>query len=243
MQSARVLLGGDPAGAVALASEALQIGKESGQPDGMAGYVINICSIRWHQGKANEFIPALEKTLADFPTKHGFYGMLARSCLDAGDEARARELLAFGQDSAFNPPWDIDWLVTMAMWADAVVRLGDVDSAAVIYERLAPWHGQVVMVPSMADSCVAHYLGALAAVVGDHGRAREHFPEALAIHSALRAPFHVARTQLEWARTLLSEGGPGDAEHARTLLDEAGSTARSRGYALVQQACEAAVPA
>jgi class 3 adenylate cyclase/tetratricopeptide (TPR) repeat protein len=233
MQSARVLLGGDPAGAEALASEALQIGKESGQPDAMSGYVINICSIRWHQGKPNEFIPALEKTLAAFSTKHGFYGMLARSCLDAGDDDRARELVAFGTPGGFNPPWDIDWLVTMAMWADAVVRLRDADAAAVIYERLAPWHGQVVMVPSMVDSCVDHYLGALAAVLGDPDRARAHFEEAAGIHGALRAPFHVARTQLGWARALLAAGGPAEAEEARRLLEEAVSTAHRHGYALL----------
>jgi class 3 adenylate cyclase/tetratricopeptide (TPR) repeat protein len=239
MQSARVLLAGDPAGAEDLASEALEIGKESGQPDAMSGYVINICSIRWHQGKPNEFIPALEKTLADFPTKHGFYGMLARSCLDAGDEDRARDLVTFGMAGRFDPPWDIDWLVTMAMWADAAVRLRNADWAALIYERLAPWHGQVVMVPSMADSCVAHYLGALAAVLGEGGRAREHFSEALGIHRALRAPFHVARTQLEWARTLLAGGGPADAEQARTLLEEAGATAVRHGYALVGREAQA----
>jgi hypothetical protein len=169
--------------------------------------------------------------------------MLARANLDAGNEARARELVAFGMAGGFDPPWDIDWLVTMAMWSDAVVRLRDVDAAALIYERLAPWHGQVVMVPSMVDSCVAHYLGALAAVLGEGGRAREHFSEALTIHIALRAPFHVARTQLEWARTLLTEGGHGDAEHAGAMLKEAGSTARGRGYALVGQACEAVMPA
>jgi class 3 adenylate cyclase/tetratricopeptide (TPR) repeat protein len=241
MQSARVLLAGDLAGAEALASEALQIGKESGQPDAMSGYVINICSIRWHQGKPNEFIPALEKTLADFPTKHGFYGMLARSCLDAGDEERARELVAFGMAGGFNPPWDIDWLVTMAMWSDAVIRLRDVDSAALIYERLAPWHGQIVMVPSMVDSCVAHYLGALAAVLGEGGRAREHFSEALAIHTALRAPFHVARTQLEWARTLLAGGGPADAEQARTLLAGGGPADAEQARTLLEEACSAAV--
>jgi hypothetical protein len=164
--------------------------------------------------------------------------MLARSCLDAGDEARARDLVAFGKAGGFNPPWDIDWLVTMAMWADAVVRVGDSEAAAIIYERLAPWHRQVVVVPSMIDSCVAHYLGALAAVLGDHTKAQEHFREALTNHNSLRAPFHVARTQLEWARALLAGPAPGEAEWARTLREEAASIAGSRGYALIGRDCE-----
>jgi class 3 adenylate cyclase len=239
MQSARVLLGGDSAAAEALAAEALQIGRDSGQPDAMSGYVINISAIRWHQGRPNEFIPALEKTLADFATKHGFYGMLARACLDAGDVVRAAELVAFGKANGFDPPWDIDWLVTMAMWADPIVRLGDHESAAIVYERLAPWHGQVVMVPSMADHCVAHYLGVLAALLGEGGRAREHFAQALRLHSALEAPFHVASTQVEWARVLLAGGGRDDAAPARALLEEARATALSRGYALVLRACDA----
>ncbi len=243
MQSARLLLAGDPAGAEAMAAEALHIGKESGQPDAMAGYVINISAIRWHQGRPNEFIPALEKTLADFATKHGFYGMLARSCLDAGDVDRATELVGFGKANGFDPPWDIDWLVTMTMWADPVVRLADHEAAAVLYERMAPWHGQVVIVPSMADHCVAHYLGALAALVGEGGRAREHCAEALALHTALEAPFHVASTQVEWARTLLAGGGRGDAAHARALLEEARIAARSRGYTLLARACDALLPA
>lgn len=237
-QSARVLLAGDPPAAEGLATEALEIGQASGQPDAMAGYVINICSIRWHQGRVNELIPALEKTLVDFPTKHGFYGMLARSCLDAGDQATARELITFGKGNDFDPPWDIDWLVTMAMWADAVVRLGDVDAAAMVYDRLAPWHTEVVWVPSMADSCVAHYLGALSAVLGDHGRARGHFAEALRIHRALRAPFHVARTLVEWARSLRAEEGSASPDELAPMVDEAQAIAQARGYGLVLRACE-----
>ena len=239
MQSARALLAGDLAAAEVLASEALQIGKESGQPDAMAGYVINISSIRWHQGRPNEFIPALEKTLEDFSTKHGYYGMLARACLDVGDDVRARELVAFGHSNRFDPPWDIDWLVTMAMWAECVVRLEDAAAAAVIYERLAPWHGEVVMVPSMTDSCVAHYLGTLTAVLGDHSRSRLHLDEALAIHQSLRGPFHIARTQLALARTMLAEEGRSGADYAGKLLAEALAVARRRGYDLIRRDCEA----
>jgi class 3 adenylate cyclase/tetratricopeptide (TPR) repeat protein len=242
MQSARTLLAGDPAGAEVLASEALHIGKDSGQPDAMAGYVINISSIRWHQGRPNEFIPALEKTLEDFPTKNGYYGMLARACLDAGDHARARDLVAFGRSNGFDPPWDIDWLVTMAMWAEVVTRLGDRNSAGLIYERLQPWHREVVMVPSMADSCVAHYLGALSATLGDHARARTHLDEALAIHSALRAPFHVARTQVALARVELAEDRSDSPRYAEKLLTAAVSTARQRGYEGIRQECETLMP-
>jgi hypothetical protein len=54
-----------------------------------------------------------------------------------------------------------------------VGRLRDVDSAVLIYEGLAPWPDQIVMVPSMVDCCVAHNLGALAAVAGGGPADRE----------------------------------------------------------------------
>ena len=121
-------------------------------------------------------------------------------------------------------------------------RLGDGDSAALIYERLQPWCREVDMIPSMADSCVAHYLGALSATLGDHARARTHLDEALAIHSALRAPFHVARTQVALARVVLAENGSDSPRCAEKLLTEAVSTARQRGYEGIRQECESLMP-
>jgi class 3 adenylate cyclase/DNA-binding SARP family transcriptional activator/tetratricopeptide (TPR) repeat protein len=233
IQGARTLLRGDVDGAETLAEEALQMGRDSGQRDALISYVICLSAVRWHQGRPNELIPTLEKASSEYSAKQGFLGILARAYLDVGNEAGARAVLDRGRETEFNPPWDVDWLVTVAMFADSASRLGDREAARLMYGRLLPWHDRAILIGAMGDSCVAHYLGTLAAILGDFDNAEAHFNEALDIHRATRVPFHLARTRLAWGRMLVGRSSPGDASRAEALLTEAAETARSRRYGLL----------
>ena len=62
------------------------------------------------------------------------------------------------------------------------------------------------------------------------GDAELHFAEALEIHERLRAPYWIARTQLERARLLLTRGRPGDASNVAALLGQVNATAAHYGF-------------
>jgi hypothetical protein len=113
-----------------------------------------------------------------------------------------------------------------------VCRIVDApECAAPIYERLAPY-AQTLCVVSLNLSemgPVSRALGVLASLMGDYSRAEVHFSDAVATSERIGAPPHVARTSADYARMLLSRGGPGDHERAQALLTEARSIAERIG--------------
>jgi DNA-binding SARP family transcriptional activator len=234
--STRALLAGELDEADRLAERAFELATNSGQPDASALIAIQLAQIRWHQGRDRDMVPLVEKTVAQAPTLIGFRALLARACLDAGEERRAREIFNEVVGDGIQAPWDVNWLIVMCWWADVAVQLGHAPAAQTLYDRLAPWHAHVAMISSASDSAVCHYLGTLAAVLGKDELADEHFSVALAVHTALRAPFHVARTQLEWGRVLLGRGPASNAARGRELLDEAWATASQFGYGSIERA-------
>ena len=72
----------------------------------------------------------------------------------------------------------------------------------------------------------------------DYVSAEMHFDRALTVHRSLRAPFHVARTHLEWARVLLRQALPGGTGAARLHLESARRIADEAGCALVYSTAE-----
>jgi hypothetical protein len=77
--------------------------------------------------------------------------------------------------------------------------------------------------------------------------AARHFERALEMNGKLRSPLWVARTQCNYAETLLCRGGPDDRDHARALLDAALPTADALGLEVLadkarQLASAAATP-
>ena len=69
-----------------------------------------------------------------------------------------------------------------------------------LYPRLAIWPDQVATNGNAIYGSVAHYLGHLATVLGRYEPADPHFAQAQAVHEQLNAPFHLARTNLQWGR-------------------------------------------
>jgi hypothetical protein len=82
-------------------------------------------------------------------------------------------------------------------------------------------------------------VGILATVLRRFDDADAYFASALEIHKRIEAPFHSARTQLEWARMLFTRNCPGDLDRATQLLATARKLARRYGCALVEQRTEA----
>lgn len=75
----------------------------------------------------------------------------------------------------------------------------------------------------------AMYLGLLAATVARWEAAEDHFRDALALNSRLRARPYIVRTQLHLAEMLLRRAAPGDTARAAALLREVETAARATG--------------
>jgi tetratricopeptide (TPR) repeat protein len=235
LASTRALLDGDLEDAERLARRAFDLATSSGQPDAAGLIAIQLAQVRSHQGRDRDMVPLLEKTVAQASTLSGFRALLARACLDSGEEWRAKEIFDDVVEHGIEAPWDVNWLIVTCWWSDVAIRLGHAHAAQMLYERLEPWHAHVAIIASASESAVCHYLGTLAAMLGNDARADEHFSAALAVHSALQAPFHVARTQLELGRMLLGRGAAGDVPRARELLNDAQSTASHFGYGSIER--------
>jgi len=234
-QSAAALLSGDAQRAEALAELSLQIGTDTGQPDASSWYDGLMQPIRWHLGRNSGQVDVAEAVAAEHPGFPMIRGALARIYADVGRDGDARRLVAAETAIGFPPPRDWMQLGCLIYWADAAALVGDAAAAEMLYERLAPWPSQVFFIGIAVFGALAHYLGHLATVLGRYQLAEAHFTQALAIHQRLHAPFHLARTHLEWGRMLVARNQPRDADAARVHLESARDLARRYGCALVEQ--------
>ena len=96
------------------------------------------------------------------------------------DELAASGLAALRRDAL--------WLGAAVALGEVCVELGATSTGAEIYTRLLPYAGRNVMVGvPVCHGPVAHYLGRLAAAVGDPARARRHHAQASAMNARMRA--------------------------------------------------------
>ena len=226
----RLMLAGDAVSAERAAEQALQLGGESGQQDAFLIYGAQLMIIRWHQGRLGELVPMLEQLMAATPSVPGFTAALAWAHAEGGDLDAAQRLVDGARAMPFELPYDVVWLYGTSIWAEVASQLGDALAADQLYDRLTPWHRQVVFAGVTGLGAVAHHIGQLAAVLGRTREAVAHFSEALAIHESLRAPFHIARTKLEWGRLLLEHDRAGATE----LLSAACELAEQHGCVRVE---------
>jgi hypothetical protein len=109
--------------------------------------------------------------------------------------------------------------------------LGDGERAAQLYDLLLPFRdvNVVIGIGAMCEGSAARYLGLLAACTGARREAVEHFEQALIANAALRAPLHLAHTQLDYASLLGAE------PRAAKLIIAAGRIAKELGSPYVAQ--------
>ena len=236
VRSPQVLLTGDAAEAERLATEALQIALDSGQPDALVVFGANLMGIRWHQGRLEEILPLIAQAIADNPGLPSFQAAYAEFLCECGRADEARPLLEAARATDFyDAAYHYLWLTTTALWADIAGWLGDTSAAELLYGRLSPFETQGVVIGSAFGGTVGLYLARLATVLGRHDEALRLFERADAQLSALRAPFWQARNQVEWARLLSTRGTDTDLRHARDLLNQARATAATHGCAGIER--------
>ena len=123
------------------------------------------------------------------------------------------------------------WLAALTYLADACAAVGDGELAQLLYPELAPLAGGTVAI-AHGVACYGsadRYLGLLAATLGEHDLASEHFEEALAADRRMRAPTWIANTLLAYGRTLRARGRSADLAASSVLLGEAATLAERTG--------------
>ncbi len=194
-------------------------------------YGIQMFSIRREQGRLAE-LAAVTRVFAHSDHSRGawrpgFVALLAE--LGMEEEAR-RELVHIRQEGLdqFRPTL---WVASLTYLADACALVGDEELAALLYPELVALAGENIVI-GHGVACYGaadRYLGLLAATLGEHERAVEHFEQALAVNRAMHATTWVAHTVHAYGRTLRMRGRRDDAVHASALLSEAATLAERIG--------------
>jgi predicted ATPase/DNA-binding SARP family transcriptional activator len=149
----------------------------------------------------------------------------AMTLAQAGRTEEARQLLA---DDLTNIGSGMTRSFTgfAALWGELCVMLGTQAQARIVYDALSPYHDQVASTGARWDGAVAGTLGMLSAFLGRDDEADQWFAEAEQVNELIRAPYHLARHRVAWAKMLLARGQTRDADHARDLLTRALAVAR-----------------
>jgi class 3 adenylate cyclase/tetratricopeptide (TPR) repeat protein len=228
----RALLAGDAASAEPLIEAAYAIGRETGQPGAGTIYAAGMQSVRWHQGRHAEVAGLLANAAAADPD----LGVLRVGVETPGNEASSADE-ATGELAAAiaRAPQDQSWDLSMTIFAERAARRHDTTAATSLYELLMPFRAMFTYATAICRGPIAHYLGILATVLERYDDAETHFAEATELNERLQAPFHLARTQLEWARMMVERAKPGDRGRARDLLGRARSTANRYGCTQVER--------
>lgn len=226
----QTLLSGDADSAERLATEVLETAADSGQPDTLAVFGVNLIGIRRHQGRSEEILPLVEQAAAENPGIPAFQAQYGQLLCECGRTDEARPLLETARDADFhNAAYNWTWLANTVLWADAAASLGDTSAAALLYERLSPFEPQGVASGASFYGTVGMYLARLAVVLDRHDDANDLFERADAQLRALKAPFWYALNQVEWGRLLGASGSEQDLRRARELLTEAATTTAAYG--------------
>jgi DNA-binding SARP family transcriptional activator len=187
--------------------------------------------LRREQGRVDEVEELVRSAVVDNPTYPIWRCVLTNLLGELGATAEARtELDALAADGFGGLPFDEEWVVSVCLLAEASAWLGDTESADALSALLLPYADRVAITyPEISLGPVARFLGVLASATGRADDAERHFRAALQLSERIGARPSLARTQEDYARTLLERGQPGDAAHAGELASDALLTYRELG--------------
>jgi DNA-binding SARP family transcriptional activator len=196
----RALLAGRVEEAERLAEYALATGARSEPVTAGQYYAAQLLVLRREQGRMSELEAALREMLRQYPNRLAYRAALGVLLTQAGREDDARSELA--QLAFADVPEDVDWLVTMTVFADVIADLGDAERAAELYELLLPYEATNVVI-GFAAACEGPAARPIARLAAVSGRPYErHFDHALEMAERLQAPLIAARVQRDRAQTL-----------------------------------------
>ena len=243
MRALRAQIAGNTEEAEQFATEALQIGTDSGQPDVAIFFGAQLAAVSFQRGTIRRDGPA--------PRADGRRRSRVRRSdrFGAGSwpmskQAESTTRVASSKNSqppTSHLPLDPGWLTGMGGYAEAAIACRDPNHAGPLFDRLAPWADQMATTGTTADGPVSHVLGGLATVLGRYDEAEAYFARAAAFNERANAEFFAARTNLSWGQMLAERKAPGDTQRARDLLTKAHASAAAHGYANIERHAAAAL--
>ena len=197
---------GDPDSTEQLATEALEIGTKSGQPDAFTFYGTQLMIARFQQGRLGELVPLLADVVEENPGIPAYRAGLASAHLEAGDDDAARQLLEAASRDGFTLPPDSTWFDGLIGYCWVAVELGHEPAAGQLLELLATYKNQTPFSGVVPHTPVACYLGGLASLFGRFEEAETYFEIATNLNTAGNMRFAEAKTALLWGRMLATRG-------------------------------------
>jgi DNA-binding NarL/FixJ family response regulator len=212
-----------------LANEALALGNQAGRPDAQHIFAVQLTPLYWQHGVATDLLPMMERFIEQVAQLTALRCAVTHFHAELGrltDARREFERLAAPDFAQL--PRDLSWLCSMTHLVEACAVLDDHRRADTLYTLLRPFDTRVAVGGSgtLCYGSVARSLGILAGLLGRWDDAAAHFEQALEQNRRLGAASWVARTQVDYARMVLSRD-PSDRDvQAAGLLNEALATAR-----------------
>ncbi|MGA2522296.1 MAG: hypothetical protein ABSG81_15930, partial [Acidimicrobiales bacterium] len=235
-RATRAAVDGDTDKAEQLATEALQIGTDSGEPDVLSVFGAQLLTVHFQRGSMGDLVPLLEQVSADNPGAQAVARAVMAAAHAEGDRTdEAHGALEAVASRQFDLPLDMLWSTGMTMYAEAAIECRDPLYAAPLFDRLAPWGNQWAGTGASVEGPISLYVGGLATVLGRYDEADASFARSAAMSERFRAKFFAARTELSWGRMLAERRAPGDTDKARDLLEKAHTTAVAHGYGTIRR--------
>jgi class 3 adenylate cyclase/tetratricopeptide (TPR) repeat protein len=238
----RAAIAGDTDRAEQLATDALQIGSDGGEPDAASIFGAQLLTVSFQRGNMGDLASLIEQVAADNPgNAPAAIGVLAAAHAEADRTDEALDRLEELASRDFEFPLDMLWTTGMTMYAEAAIHCRDARYAQPLFDRLAPWADQLSWTGASAEGPVSHYLGGLATVLGRYDAADTYFAHSSAMNDRIGARFFAARTDLLWGKSLVERQIPGDEARARDLLTRAYTVGMAHGYGTVERRAAAAL--
>jgi DNA-binding CsgD family transcriptional regulator/tetratricopeptide (TPR) repeat protein len=191
-------------------------------------YGIQMFGIRREQGRLAELGAVTTALAGSERSSSAWRAGLAALLAELGMQEDVRRELTRVRQDGLDEFRSTLWVASLSYLTDACAAVDDEALAALLYPELAPLAGGNLVI-GYGVACYGaadRYLGLLAATLGEHDRAVEHFERALAVNRDMGAITWVAHTLYAYGRMLLRRGGSDDAVQASELLSEAATLAQ-----------------
>jgi|GEM_PF-4408788 len=206
MRAAERHLAGDLVAAEREAEKHLELSHTVGAQRALATYGVLLAVIRYDQGRLDELLPAIEDLQAQQPHLVGWKGPLAWIAAESGDRERGSNLVAetVGGD-LHGLPLDMTHSAVLWCYGAAAALGGDPELCAAMATMLAPYEGTMSWAASCSFGPMDLVLGRLAAVAGEHDRARAYFSKVATLGNHNEWPATEMRAQLALAELDIDE--------------------------------------
>jgi tetratricopeptide (TPR) repeat protein len=211
-----------------LAMQGLELSQATDQPDTATWFGVQLYMIRLEQSRLAEITDLFAAALSRASSLYTWHAALALALTETGEPARARELVAQMMAVDYPAhPGEPHWLVGMSCLGSTVAALGDVATAKVVYDALAPCAAHWASIMPLTLGSNERVLGSLALALGRPHDAERHFRAAIASNDAGGAVSFAARSRVGLVDALLQQGaGAADAELRRLIADVRGEVER-----------------